>query len=117
MEVAALISAINPALNSTIDAYEVAVLQQQLLWLAYDYHHLRKYPMALGNLGDLEEISPTEGRPHCKQLFNESINSAKQFYNNQHVYPYTFQGGYCYRKKRYKDALSSWADASDVIRK
>lgn len=62
MEVASLVSAINPSLNSSLDAYEVALLQQKLLWLLYDLGHLRKYPMAIGNLGDLEEISTTPGR-------------------------------------------------------
>lgn len=62
MEVAALVSAINPSLNATHDAFEVALLQQELLWLLYDLGHLTKYPMAIGNLGDLEEISATPGR-------------------------------------------------------
>lgn len=62
MEVAALVSAINPSLNATHDAYEVALLQQELLWLLHDLGHLTKYPMAIGNLGDLEEISTTSGR-------------------------------------------------------
>lgn len=62
MEVAALVSAINPSLNATNDAYEVALLQQELLWLLYDLGHLAKYPMAIGNLGDLEEIAATPGR-------------------------------------------------------
>lgn len=50
-EVAALVSAINPSLNASSDALEVAVVQQQLLWLLYDLGELRAYPMALGNLG------------------------------------------------------------------
>lgn len=62
MEVAALVSAINPSLNATHDAYEVAYLQQELLWLLYDLGHLARYPMAIGNLGDLEEISSSPGR-------------------------------------------------------
>lgn len=62
MEVAALVSSINPSLNATHDAFEVALLQQELLWLLYDLGHLAKYPMAIGNLGDLEEISTTPGR-------------------------------------------------------
>lgn len=62
MEVVALVSAINPSLNATLDAFEVALLQQELLWLLYDRGHLAKYPMAIGNLGDLEEISKTSGR-------------------------------------------------------
>lgn len=62
MEVAALVSAINPSLNANLDACEIACLQQELLWLLYDLGHLTKYPMAIGNLGDLEEIAPTPGR-------------------------------------------------------
>ncbi|XP_044748375.1 menin [Coccinella septempunctata] len=116
MEVAALVSAINPSLNATHDAFEVGLLQQELLWLLYDLGHLKKYPMALGNLGDLEEIAPKEGRIPCNTLFKEAIQSARTHYNNQHVYPYTYQGGYFYRHKMYKEAFESWANASDVIR-
>lgn len=117
MEVAALVSAINPSLNATHDAYEVAYLQQELLWLLYDLGHLTKYPMAIGNLGDLEEISSTPGRIRCDILFREAISSARSYYDNMHVYPYTYQGGYFYRNKMYKEAFESWANASDVIRK
>ncbi|VEN59854.1 unnamed protein product [Callosobruchus maculatus] len=106
----------NPSLNATHDAYEVSLLQQELLWLLYDLGHLKKYPMAIGNLGDLEEISPKEGKVPCKTLFEEAITSARTYYNNQHVYPYTYQGGYFYRNKMYKEAFESWANASDVIR-
>ncbi|XP_023029830.1 menin 1 [Leptinotarsa decemlineata] len=116
MEVAALVSAINPSLNSTHDAYEVSLLQQELLWLLYDLGHLKKYPMAIGNLGDLEEISATNGKVPCRALFEEAISSARTYYKNQHVYPYTYQGGYFYRNKMYEDAFESWANASDVIR-
>ncbi|EFA02211.1 menin [Tribolium castaneum] len=116
MEVAALVSAINPSLNATHDAFEVALLQQDLLWLLYDLGHLKKYPMAIGNLGDLEEIAPKGGRTPCSVLFEEAISSARTYYNNQHVYPYTYQGGYFYRNKMYKEAFESWANASDVIR-
>lgn len=49
MEVAALVSAINPSLNATNEATEVALLQQELLWLLYDLGHLSHYPMAIGN--------------------------------------------------------------------
>lgn len=116
MEVAALVSAINPSLNATHEAFEVSEVQQELLWLLYDLGHLKKYPMALGNLGDLEELSPKKGRVPCQVLFEEAIKSARMFYNNQHVYPYTYQGGYFYRHKMYQEAFESWANASDVIR-
>lgn len=48
MEVAALVSAINPSLSVTSDAIEVALLQQELLWLLYDSGNLSRYPMAIG---------------------------------------------------------------------
>lgn len=48
MEVAALVSSINPSLTITTDCIEVALFQQQLLWLLYDMGYLDKYPMALG---------------------------------------------------------------------
>lgn len=142
MEVAALVSAINPSLNVNNDAIEVAVLQQELLWLLYDMGHLSKYPMAIGsysvklneisvifrgqffhrkvfltgNLGDLEEINPSHGRPPCSTLFQEAILSARMYYKNMHVYPYTYQGGYFYRHNMYKEAFESWANASDVLK-
>lgn len=72
--------------------------------------------MAIGNLGDLEEISPTSGRPSPIMLFKEAIDIACTHYNNQHVYPYTYLGGYLYRHKMYKEAIHAWADAASVIK-
>lgn len=69
MEVATIVSAINPSLSATADALEVESLQKELLWLLYDLGHLAKYPMALGNLGDLEDVGPTTGRPPAIDLF------------------------------------------------
>lgn len=48
MEVAALVSAINPSLSITSDVIEVALLQQELLWLLYDQGHLSQFPIAIG---------------------------------------------------------------------
>jgi menin len=47
--------------------------------------------MFLGNLGDLEEISPSLGRPSCETIFNEAIAATRKTYDNHHVYPYTYQ--------------------------
>nr|CAG4650063.1 EOG090X0424 [Sida crystallina] len=115
-EVAALVSSINPSISATTDSIEVASMQQALLWLLYDLNHLSFYPMALGNLADLEELSPTLGRMHCSQLFEQAIGVARRNYGNRHVYPFTYQGGYFYRNRLYKEALESWANAADVIR-
>ena len=119
MTVATLVSAINPAINATSkDSKEIAILQQQLLWILYDYGHLSKYPMALGNLGDLED-SCAYGLPRKEptDLLNEAIESAKTYYNDSHVYPYTYLGGYFFRIGLYKYALKSWADAAQVLKK
>ncbi|KYN04868.1 Menin [Cyphomyrmex costatus] len=117
LEVATIVSAINPSLNATTDAVEVALLQQELLWLLYDLGHLAKYPMALGNLAELEEAAPTPGRPPPIDLFQEAVRSARKYYGNAHVYPYTYQGGYLYRHELHVNAFASWADAADVLRK
>jgi len=73
--------------------------------------------MALGNLGDLEEVTPSLGRPHCLHLFEEAIEVNCRVYNNHHVYPYTYMGGYFYRSKEYPKALETWANAADVIKR
>lgn len=116
MEVAALVSSINPAINSNYDSIEIGALQQELLWLLYDQGFLKQYPMALGNLGDLEEIAPSIGRPSSLRLFEEAIEVNRRVYNNHHVYPYTYLAGYYYRMKEFNKALETWANAADVIK-
>lgn len=116
MEVAAIVSSINPSLSTTTTCVELQLLQQQLLWLLYDKGILKSYPMGLGCLGELEEVSPTPGRQTCEQLYKESILSAKRFYKNHHVYPYLYNSAYYFRQNNHKMALKSWADAADVIR-
>lgn len=97
--------------------------------------HLDAYPMALGNLGDLDEYmrisncsESTEDtlileengsrplRPDSATLYIQAIRSARTYYDDRHVYPYTFQGGYYHRHKMYKEAFNAWACAGDVIR-
>lgn len=73
--------------------------------------------MALANLADLEEISPSPERPPCKQIFEEATSTAKEFYNDQHIYPYTYLGGYYNRKKQYYEAMRCWVDAAHVAGK
>ena len=48
LEIAALISSMNPTMNATTDCVEMGLLQKQLLWLIYEMGYLQKYPMALG---------------------------------------------------------------------
>lgn len=70
----------------------------------------------LGSLGELEEVSATNGRITCEELYQAAVEAAQFHYKNHHVYPYTYQGGFYYRQKHYKEAFSSWANAGDVIR-
>lgn len=96
--------------------------------------------MALGNLGDLDEymkisncsevtedtkvkeevcVTRSNGtpRPDPAALYAQAIRSSRTHYEDRHVYPYTFQGGYYHRHKMYKEAFHAWACAGDVIRK
>ncbi|XP_069750212.1 menin isoform X2 [Narcine bancroftii] len=115
MEVALMVCAINPSIDHHTDSVELLQLQQHLLWLLYDLGHLKKYPMALGNLADLEELEPMAGRPDPLTLFHEGISSAKKYYNNEHIYPYVYLASYFCRNRNVKDALASWGDAATVI--
>lgn len=94
--------------------------------------------MALGNLGDLDEYmklsdcteepessvlkdetgvtKPNTPRPDSAALYHQAIRSSRTHYEDRHVYPYTFQGGYYHRHKMYKEAFHAWACAGDVIR-
>lgn len=69
----------------------------------------------VGNLAELEEIRAM-GRVSCESLLKQGVLSAKRYYNNMHVYPYTYQAGYYYRIARYKEAITAWANATDVIK-
>lgn len=64
----------------------------------------------------MEEISASNSRPTCEQLYREAIESAKLNYANHHVYPHTYQANYYYRLLKYREAFGSWANAADVIR-
>ncbi|XP_057271258.1 menin, partial [Pezoporus wallicus] len=77
--------------------------------------HLERYPMALGNLADLEELEPTPGRPDPLTIYHKGISSARTYYNNEHIYPYMYLAGYHCRNKNVKEALEAWADTATVI--
>ena len=76
-----------------------------------------RYPLGLGNLGDLQEISPTPGCPSAEEIFKEGIRVNQTFYKDQHVYPYTYLAGYYYRQKQYLKAVESWVKAAYVAGK
>ncbi|XP_065263936.1 menin isoform X4 [Emys orbicularis] len=115
MEVAFMVCAINPSIDLHTDSLELLQLQQRLLWVLYDMGHLERYPMALGNLADLEELEPTPGRPDPLSIYHKGISSARKYYNNEHIYPYMYLAGYHCRNKNVKEALEAWADTATVI--
>uniref|UniRef100_A0A9L0I8X7 Menin n=1 Tax=Equus asinus TaxID=9793 RepID=A0A9L0I8X7_EQUAS len=115
MEVAFMVCAINPSIDLHTDSLELLQLQQKLLWLLYDLGHLERYPMALGNLADLEELEPTPGRPDPLTLYHKGIASAKTHYRDEHIYPYMYLAGYHCRNRNVREALQAWADTATVI--
>ena len=111
MTVAALVSAMNPSINANDESEELALLQKELLWILYENNHLSLYPMAIGTLGDLEDVMPSSVlRKSPIELFYEGINVAKKSYADSHVYPYTYLAVYLYRNGRFKEALKTWAN-------
>ncbi|XP_018422570.1 PREDICTED: menin isoform X1 [Nanorana parkeri] len=115
MEVAFMVCAINTSIDAHTDSLELLQLQQSLLWVLYDGGHLGKYPMALGNLADLEDLAPTPGRPKPLELYHKAIQSSKVHYENQHLYPHIYLAAYHCRNKDVREALKSWAETSAVI--
>ena len=43
------------------------------------------------------------------------MNSAKKYYNNEHIYPFMYLAGYHYRHREVREALGSWAEAASVM--
>ncbi|XP_069596226.1 menin isoform X1 [Ranitomeya imitator] len=115
MEVAFMVCAINSSIDAHTDSLELLQLQQSLLWLLYDGGHLSKYPMALGNLADLEDLASTSGRPKPLELYNKAIQSSRVHYENQHLYPHIYLAAYHCRKKNVREALKAWAETAAVI--
>ena len=70
-----------------------------------------------GNLGDLEEVSATPGRPPSRDIYNEAVSVNQKIYEDYHVYPYTYSAGFHYRQRDFKGALKSWAEAANVIKR
>ena len=68
-------------------------------------------------MADLEEINASPGKPSAEQLFKEAIAIAKTTYADQHVYPYTYLGGYYYRQRKYLLASQAWVNAAYVAGK
>ncbi|XP_052000926.1 menin-like [Xyrauchen texanus] len=115
MEVAFMVCAINPSLDLHTDSTELLQLQQRLLWLLYDRGHLERYPMAMGTLADLEDQEPMTGKENPLSIHLKAVNSAKKYYNNEHIYPFMYLAGYYYRHRNVQEALRAWAEAASVM--
>lgn len=117
MAVAALVASINPTINQTAKSEQMVFLQKKLFQLLYDKGHLEKYPMAMCNLAELEELHPTpDAKKAPIELFEEAIISNKKYYANHHVHPYTSLASYYYRNGRYREALQNWSYGASVLR-
>uniref|UniRef100_A0A8C2EYR0 Menin n=1 Tax=Cyprinus carpio TaxID=7962 RepID=A0A8C2EYR0_CYPCA len=114
MEVAFMVCAINPSLDLHTDSTELLQLQQRLLWLLYDRGDLERYPMAMGTLADLEDQEPMTGKESPLSIHLKAVESAKKYYNNEHIYPFMYLAGYHYRHRNVREALGAWAEAASV---
>ncbi|CAB1345078.1 unnamed protein product, partial [Coregonus sp. 'balchen'] len=115
MEVAFMVCAINPSLDLHTDSSEILQLQQRLLWLLYERGDLERYPMAMGTLADLEDQEPIPGKESPHAIHLKAVNSAKKYYNNEHIYPFMYLAGYHYRHREVREALGAWAEAAQVM--
>ncbi|XP_051985725.1 menin-like [Xyrauchen texanus] len=115
MEVAFMVCAINPSLDLHTDSTELLQLQQRLLWLLYDRGDLERYPMAMGTLADLEDQEPMTGKENPLSIHLKAVDSAKKYYNNEHIYPFMYLAGYHYRHRNVQEALRAWSEAASVM--
>uniref|UniRef100_A0A8C5PW12 Menin n=1 Tax=Leptobrachium leishanense TaxID=445787 RepID=A0A8C5PW12_9ANUR len=115
MEVAFMVCAMNPSIDAHTDSLELLQLQQRLLWSLYDGGHLGKYPMALGNLADLEDLAPTPGRSKPLEIYHKAVQSSRLHYENQHLYPHIYLAAYHCRNRNVREAVKAWSETSAVI--
>ena len=120
--VSALISSLNPSIGSNADSLPLAVIQCDILRSLHSKNFLTRYPMSLGNLADLMELtSVTHHSPEedfiAEDLYYESISSSMTYYDSHHIYPFLYLAGYCFRTGKYGDALFAWKNASRVLSK
>ncbi|KAI2662895.1 Menin [Labeo rohita] len=88
---------------------------ERLLWLLYDRGDLERYPMAMGTLADLEDQEPMTDKENPLSIHLKAVESAKKYYNNEHIYPFMYLAGYHYRHRNVREALGAWAEAASVM--
>lgn len=82
-------------------------------------HHFStiRFPIAICNLADLEEIECSDSKLHIEKLYEKSIRINNEIYEGYHVYPYTYFGGYHYRKNSFVQALMLWKQGAEAVSK
>lgn len=103
--------------NWPIKARNLSMQNLFLFMSQFFFHIFRRYPLALGNLADLESVESTPGRPTTQDLFKEAIKVSVEEYDDCHVYPYTYLGGHLHRAKDYEGAMANWMAAANVVSK
>ncbi|KAI7814733.1 hypothetical protein IRJ41_023692, partial [Triplophysa rosa] len=73
------------------------------------------YPMAMGTLADLEDQEPMTSSESPLSIHLKAVDSAKKYYNNEHIYPFMYLAGYHYRHRNVQEALGAWAEAASVM--
>ena len=76
-----------------------------------------RFPIAICNLADLEEIECSDPNLHIETLYEESIRINKEIYEGYHVYPFTYFGGYHYRKNNFLQAIHLWKQGAQAVSK
>uniref|UniRef100_A0A8C9VTS0 Menin n=1 Tax=Scleropages formosus TaxID=113540 RepID=A0A8C9VTS0_SCLFO len=115
IEVAFMVCAINPSVDLHTDSTELLQLQQVCRLPLWPVSARALYPMALGTLADLEDQDPLPGRDSPLSLHLKAVESAKKYYNNEHIYPFMYLAGYHYRHRNVQEALGAWAEAASVM--
>ena len=53
----------------------------------------------------MEEIERSDETISIETLYEDAIEIVNQHYGGCHVYPFTYYGGYLFRKQRYHQAI------------
>lgn len=106
MEVAAMVVAINPAIDIHTDSKALCDLQHKMLLLLHGIGALDRYPMGLGVLAELEESS---------SIHTLAVKAVEEHYAGTHVFPYCTLGRFYCRYGESKKAIRCWSRAAQVL--
>uniref|UniRef100_H2Z450 Menin n=1 Tax=Ciona savignyi TaxID=51511 RepID=H2Z450_CIOSA len=117
MELVALVTSINVAIDMHTDCEELQLIQHDVLDYLYGEGHLDRYPMALGLYAEVKETIQSgklDGQT-INEIHEKSINAVEHIYDGLHCLPYVSKGHSCTRRNLYKDAISNWSKAAQVL--